>query len=151
MFGNIFWNWQKDSTGKVITPNVDVGLPISEVHVRYLGVDKTLADASTAGWISSYAWRFDATQHQYVLVSATQAGAERALMAWSGYWIRTTVNCQLVINPITTYNGAAVGASSVESVPSCRIGEAATATCASLCLAGSGGAAGASRLDPVGW
>ncbi len=117
MFGNIFWNWEKDSSGNVITPRVDVGLPIDEAHVQYLGVEKTLADASTAGWISDYAWRWDATHYQYVLVSATLTGAERVLTAWSGYWIWAEVSCQLVIDPNTTYNGPAVGTSSVESVP----------------------------------
>ncbi len=33
------------------------------------------------------------------------AGAERVLKAWSGYWIRAFVDCELIIDPNTTYNG----------------------------------------------
>ena len=108
-FGNIFHNWQKDSAGNIITPRVDVGLPISEAQVQVLGVTKTLADANTANWISNYAWRYDVTQNQYVLVHPTRAGAERVLTAWYGYWIWADQDCQLIINPQTTYNGSSTG------------------------------------------
>ncbi|MCE5199675.1 MAG: hypothetical protein ABFD54_11880 [Armatimonadota bacterium] len=104
-FGNIFFNWRKNSTGATVVPYEDAGIPFSEVKVRYLNVEKSLADASAAGWIRDYAWRFDADQQQYVLVSATRAGAERVLKSWSGYWIKTFVDCELIINPNTTYKG----------------------------------------------
>jgi hypothetical protein len=80
-------------------PREDIGLPISEVKVTYIGVTKTLADAKVAGWITDYAWRYDPVLRNYVMVSATASGAERVLKAWSGYWIKAYVNCQLEINP----------------------------------------------------
>lgn len=87
-------------------PKEDVGIPIGECLVSYLGQRKTLADAKVAGWIHDYAWRYDAVQREYVRVSATAAGEERTLKAWSGYWIKAMVDCTLEINPNTSYNGA---------------------------------------------
>jgi len=87
-------------------PKEDVGIPISELHVTHLGVRKTLADAKTAGWITDYAWRYDTVIHDYVAVSDTRVGAEKVLKAWSGYWIRAFVDCDLEIDPNTTFNGA---------------------------------------------
>jgi len=96
-------------------PRVDVGIPISELHVNYLGQRKSLTDAKAAGWILDYAWRYDAILHDYVKVSATSPGAETVLKAWSGYWIKAMVDCQLEIDPNTTYNGATVTSKSVRS------------------------------------
>jgi hypothetical protein len=62
-FGNIFYNWKK-SDGVAVTPRVDVGIPISEVKVKYLNDTKTLAEAATAGWIRDYAWAYDAVGHR---------------------------------------------------------------------------------------
>jgi hypothetical protein len=87
-------------------PREDVGIPIGEVTVRYLGQTKTLTAAKTAGWISDVAWRYDAEDRGYVRVHATAAGAETTLKAWSGQWIRAYVNCELIIDPNTAYNGA---------------------------------------------
>ena len=103
-------------------PREDIGIPLSEVHVTHLGERKTLAQAKAAGWVTDYAWRYDATQHNYTMVSPTASGAERVLKAWSGYWIRCYVDCQLEIDPNTTYNGestvsaASVGTRSGESL-----------------------------------
>lgn len=104
-FGNIFFNWKKDLTGAIVTPRQDVGIPIAELSVRYLGQTKSLAEAAKAGWIRDYAWRYDAVKRQYVLVHASAAAAESVIKAWSGYWIRAFVDCELVINPNTSYNG----------------------------------------------
>lgn len=86
-------------------PKEDVGIPFSELRVSYMGTKKTLAEAKQAGWITDYAWRYDAITNQYVAVSATRPGAERVLKAWSGYWIRAYVNCELEVDPNTTFNG----------------------------------------------
>jgi len=110
-FGNIFFNWKKDGGGGEIVPRVDVGLPISEVAVRYLNSTKTLTQAAQAGWIRDYAWRWDAVSKRYVMVHATATGAERVLKAWSGYWINALVDCSLIITPTTTYNGTTAAAS----------------------------------------
>lgn len=109
-FGSIFFNWKRSATGAEINPRVDVGIPISELQVRYLNEIKSLADAAAAGWIRGYAWRWDAGQRQYVLVSPTAAGAERVVKAWSGYWIRTFVDCELVVPSTSRYNGEALSA-----------------------------------------
>ena len=93
-----------------IYPKVDVGIPVSEVTVSYLGETKTLAAAKTAGWVNDSVWRYDAATQEYVRIHATAAGAERALKAWSGHWIKALVNCSLNINPNTTYNGTVAGA-----------------------------------------
>lgn len=95
-------------------PKQDLGIPISEVHVSHLGVRKTLAEAKTAGWITDYAWRYDANAHNYVAVSETRAGAERVLKSWSGYWIRAFVDCDFEIDPNTTYNGVSSTAMAIE-------------------------------------
>jgi hypothetical protein len=104
-FGSIFYNWRKNAVGAELSPKQDVGIPIGEITVRYLSATKSLADAAAAGWIRDYAWRYDAVGHKYVMVHASVAGAERVLKAWSGYWIRALVDCQLIINPNTTFNG----------------------------------------------
>ena len=92
-----------------VYPREDVGVPIGELTVNYLGETKTLSEAQAAGWTHDYAWRYDAEDHEYVRVHATAAGAERTLRAWSGCWIRAFVNCELVIDPNTTYNGVVQG------------------------------------------
>jgi hypothetical protein len=119
-FGNIFLNWKTNAAGQIITPREDVGIPISEISVRYLNQTKSLADAAAVGWIRDYAWRFDAEDYNYVPVHATLAGAERVLKAWSGFWIRAFVSCDLIIDPNTSYNGVAATASmnSINSIGS---------------------------------
>lgn len=105
-------------------PREDVGIAWRDVRVTYLGVTKSLADAKAAGWILDYAWRYDAALRNYVRVSDAAAGSERVLKAWSGYWIKAYVDCQLEIDPNTTFNGvfsagaasAAVGVSSSEVI-----------------------------------
>ncbi|MCE5314587.1 MAG: hypothetical protein ABFD49_08205 [Armatimonadota bacterium] len=104
-FGNIFFNWKTDSAGNIITPRVDVGIPISELRVKYLNVEYTLAEAKAAGLIRDYAWRWDASNYEYTAVHSTMTGAERVLKAWYGYWIKAFVACDLVIDPDTSYNG----------------------------------------------
>lgn len=113
-FGTIFFNWRKDALGNPITPREDIGMPISELWVRNLatGETKTLAEAKTLNWIRDYAWRYDAVGRRYVMVHPSASGAERTIKAWAGYWIRSFVNCQLIINPTTTYNGTALAAAS---------------------------------------
>lgn len=113
-FGNIFFNWKKDSAGNVVTPKEDIGIPISELRVKYLNVEKSLDDAAAAGWIRNYAWRWDASAYDYVLVHASTGDAEHVLKAWYGYWIKAFVNCTLIVDPNTSYNGT----SSVSSVSS---------------------------------
>lgn len=109
-FGNIFMNWKKTAGGSVILPRQDVGLPFSEVKVRYLNETKTLAQAAAAGWIRDYAWGYDASGRRYVPVSASAAGADRVLRGWRGYWIRAFLDCKLIIDPNTTYNGLSLPA-----------------------------------------
>jgi hypothetical protein len=38
------------------------------------------------------------------------------LKAWSGYWIRAFVNCELEIDPNTSYNGAEASSSATSGV-----------------------------------
>lgn len=95
-------------------PREDLGIPINELQVTYLGTTKSLAAAKTAGWICDYAWRYDSQQRAYVKVSSTLSGAEKVLKAWSGYWILAYVNCQLIIDPNTTYNGTISSVSTME-------------------------------------
>ena len=103
--GSIFFNWFKSADGNDVMPRVDVGIPISELKVSYLGETKTFADATAAGWVKDFAWRWDAAKNKYVLVHATADGAEKTIKAWSGYWVRALVDCELIIDPNTTYNG----------------------------------------------
>ncbi|MHB9035315.1 MAG: collagen binding domain-containing protein [Armatimonadota bacterium] len=106
-FGSIFFNWKKSLSGDIILPREDVGIPIGELRVRYLNVEKSISDAMAAGWIRDYAWRWDGVNYKYVAVHSTMSGADRVLKAWSGYWIRAFVNCDLIIDPNTSYNGVA--------------------------------------------
>ncbi len=116
-FGTIFFNWRKDGSGNPITPREDIGMPISELWVRNLatGETKTLTEAKTLNWIRDYAWRYDAVGRRYVMVHPSASGAERTIKAWAGYWIRSFVSCQLIINPTTTYNGTALAAAASSS------------------------------------
>lgn len=108
-FGNIFFNWRK--VGNIpVTPREDVGIPFSELRVKYLNDEVSISEARSRGWIRDYAWRYDAELKQYVLVSATEPGAERTIKAWAGFWIRAFVDCSLVINPNTTYTGGTLAA-----------------------------------------
>ena len=100
-FGNIFFNWRSNAAGV----KEDVGIPISEVRVRYLNEEKSIAEANAAGWVRDYAWLYSAAENKYVPVHASIGGAERVLKVWRGYWIRAFVDCELVINPNTTYTG----------------------------------------------
>ena len=116
-FGNIFFNYKK-LAGLELMPKQDVGIPFSQLKVKYLNQTLSISDAMTAGWIRDYAWRFDAATRQYVLVSATATGAEGVSKAWNGYWIRTFVDCELIIDPNTTYNG--------ETLSPCRFNRSAS-------------------------
>ncbi len=104
-------------------PREDVGIPWNDLRVTYLGQTKSLADAAVAGWILGYAWRYDPIQRQYVKV-AEAAGSERVLKAWSGYWVRAYVNCQLEIDPNTSFNGVFTGATKSMAVGAMNSGEA---------------------------
>ncbi|MCX6344485.1 MAG: hypothetical protein NT018_05350 [Armatimonadetes bacterium] len=115
-FGNIFINWKKDASNNPVSPRQDVGIPFSELRVRYLNEELSIADARLAGWIRDYAWRFDAPTRCYVLVNATEPGVERVIKAWSGFWIRAFVDCDLVIDPNTSYNGGVISTTSVNSL-----------------------------------
>ena len=100
-FGNIFFNWRTNAAGA----KEDVGIPISELKVRYLNEEKSIAEANAAGWVRDYAWLYDTAANKYVPVHASIGGAERVLKVWRGYWIRAFVDCELIINPNTTYSG----------------------------------------------
>jgi hypothetical protein len=104
-------------------PREDVGIPWKDIRVTYLGQTKTIADAAAAGWILGYAWRYDPLQKQYVKV-ADAAGSERVLKAWSGYWVRAYVNCQLEIDPNTSFNGVFTGTARSMAVGAMNSGEA---------------------------
>lgn len=105
-------------------PREDVGIPMSELHVTHIGVRKTLADAKAAGWLTDYAWRYDAALRSYgdEPIRATASNAKnRVLNAWSGYWIKCYVDCQLEIDPNTKFNGdftssASIGVQSKEQL-----------------------------------
>jgi hypothetical protein len=115
-FGNIFRNWKKDASDNPVLPRQDVGIPFSELRVRYLNQELSIADARLAGWIRNYAWRFDAPTRSYVLVDATEPGAERVIKAWSGFWIKAFVDCDLVIDPNTSYNGGVISTTAANSL-----------------------------------
>ena len=106
--GNIFFNWRRAAPG---APVYDAGIPVSEIKVRYLNQEKSLADAKSAGWTRDYLWRYDPINRRYNPVSSTMAGAERVLKAWYGYWIRAFVDCQLIIPSTTTYEGSGTSTS----------------------------------------
>lgn len=117
-FGNIFYNWEKVG-GVVVTPKVDVGIPIKDVRVRYLNKELTLAQAAALPqpWIRDYAWRFEAQSPPRYVMVRERGGEEQVLKAWSGYWIRAFVDCDLIINPNTTYTGGTISSlSRTESV-----------------------------------
>ncbi len=111
-FGSIFFNWKRNASGTEITPKIDVGIPITELSVRYLNETKTLEEAAAAGWVRGYAWRWDAPSKQYVMVHSSATGAERVVKAWCGYWIRAFVDCELVVPAVSSYNGQALAAAS---------------------------------------
>ncbi|MFQ3550163.1 MAG: hypothetical protein SNJ70_10485, partial [Armatimonadota bacterium] len=104
--GNIFFNWRRDANGNVVE---DLGIPISEIKVRYLNQTKTLAEAASAGWVRDYAWWYDPIARDYRLIHPTRAGALRTIKAWNGYWFRAFVDCQLIIDPNTSYTGQSLG------------------------------------------
>jgi hypothetical protein len=43
-------------------------------------------------------------------VQVSASAADKVLLAWRGYWIRALVDCQLIIDPNTSYNGLSMAA-----------------------------------------
>ena len=105
MVGNPFFIFKKGFDGKDVLPREDVGLPVEELKISYLGVTKFINDPSLSKVVKNFLWRWDATSKQYVLVHSSSPAAEKVLKAWGGYWIKSEVTCDLVIDPNTTFNG----------------------------------------------
>lgn len=75
---------------------------ISRATVIYQGSTATLDQAASRGWIRNYAWMWDPATQQSRLIHPTRPDAyKRTIDPWRGYWIRSFVNCTLVLAPPT--------------------------------------------------
>jgi len=88
---------------------------LGRVRVSYQGQIVSLDQAAQNGWIRNYAWMWDPAAQTYRLVHATRPDAyARTLDPWRGYWIRSFVDCSLVV--AAPVSSAAVTSRAVEDV-----------------------------------
>lgn len=73
----------------------------------------TLAEAGANGWIKDYGWIYDKVSGNYQLVRTT--GDNHTLIPWKGYWIKTSVNCTLIIPCGRSISAGNLAVSSVDS------------------------------------
>ncbi|MDM7460438.1 MAG: FlgD immunoglobulin-like domain containing protein, partial [bacterium] len=73
------------------------------IRVVQGGENRTLREASQAGWLERYAWAWEASQRRYRLVCdpRTLPNAQRELPPFTGAWILAWQPCELVLNPTT--------------------------------------------------
>ncbi len=82
-----------------VTP---VDWDLDAITVRSAGGVKTLRAASAAGWVTAYAWGWhpdsSAAGGSYYLVydPSLIPTAVGQMSAWQGYWMRATVNCEII-------------------------------------------------------
>lgn len=70
----------------------------SGINVVYQGQTMTIAQAAQNGWIRDYAWMWHPTSQSYKLIHASRPDAfARTLDTWRGHWIRSFVDCVLVL------------------------------------------------------
>jgi hypothetical protein len=75
------------------------------IRVRRSGQIKTLAEASSEGWIEDYAWAWEQDggnphngRYRLVYDSTVVPGAVNSLEPWRGYWIYAHVNCEIILS-----------------------------------------------------
>ena len=81
-----------------------VAWDLNAIQVRIGGQQKSLADASFAGWITDYAWGWspdlsNPSGGQYYLVydSSVVPQVKGTLDPWRAYWIMANYECQLIL------------------------------------------------------
>ena len=71
----------------------------ADVRVQYGTQDPvSLSDAQSRGWIRDYAWGYDPMARRYFLVRGS-GGEASTLDPFRGYWVRSFVDCGLLIQP----------------------------------------------------
>jgi hypothetical protein len=71
---------------------------LSSAQVIYQGQTVSLEQASSNGWIRNYAWMWDPVLQDYRLIHPTRPDAySRTIDPWRGYWIRSFVDCSLIL------------------------------------------------------
>jgi len=115
------------------------------MQVRRGGQTLSLQAAAQYGWIRPYAWSYDSTARQYVLLDVAYPGADQVLPVWHACWVRALMPCELVIPPPGTTAAADVIARSVTSSPQWKVQLIARTgdLCDSFNYMGVDGAAGA--------
>ncbi|UCH34975.1 MAG: carboxypeptidase regulatory-like domain-containing protein [Armatimonadota bacterium] len=86
-------------------------------QVRCNGQTVSLETAARNNWIRPYAWVYDATARQYVLLDATYPGARRTLQVWQACWVRALTTCELLIAPPGAAAASATGAAARSAQP----------------------------------
>jgi V8-like Glu-specific endopeptidase len=74
----------------------DFQVGISAMTVKYQGDEVSLQQAQENGWISVYLFGYDTAVGGYGMLDPVNG----QLDAWTGYWIRAYVDCELGISPI---------------------------------------------------
>jgi murein DD-endopeptidase MepM/ murein hydrolase activator NlpD len=74
----------------------DFEVGISAITVKYQGDEVSLQQAQENGWISVYLFGYDTAVGGYGMLDPVNG----QLDAWTGYWIRAYVDCELGISPI---------------------------------------------------
>lgn len=71
----------------------------ADVRVKYGTQDPvSLSEAQSRGWIRDYAWGYDPMARRYFLVRGS-GGEASTLDPFRGYWVRSFVDCDLLIQP----------------------------------------------------
>ncbi len=85
----------------------------SSVRVRRGSEERTLSQATAAGWITGHLWAWqpnpsDPSRGQYVLVSNLPNTRNR-LQPWQGYWLYAHEACELILSPTRAGSRSATG------------------------------------------
>jgi len=75
---------------------------LSSLGVRAGGQRFAFAEAARRGIVQGYAWGYDPRAGDYMLVHPAFPGAQRALEAWKGYWVRAYADCELLLSTPAT-------------------------------------------------
>ncbi|MBI2844315.1 MAG: S8 family serine peptidase [Armatimonadetes bacterium] len=117
-FGKL-WSQQTECGITLKTGWNQIGSPylskteLGSASVIYGGTTMTIAEAASKQLIRNYAWMWDPVSQGYKLVHPTRQAPDvysRTLDPWRGYWIRSFVDCTLVLAPPSGQSATATSA-----------------------------------------
>ncbi|MGC8843812.1 MAG: hypothetical protein ACP5QS_07715, partial [bacterium] len=76
-------------------------IPWGSVKVQYMGQTKGWSEAISAGWLRDFIFHWNPTTNSYELKPEFYKNGTYPLEPWEGYFIKTTVPCNLVFSALS--------------------------------------------------